>query len=218
MTLKEKVQNFAPYAEMMPGVVVIHAIRDFSAIYMSSNGLQLLGIDLQELQKIGKDYTPRFMNYDDMQPFLPKLKKLLEQNDPEQTFPFFHQVKLIGRKELAWYLSSIRIFHQDDKGRPTHTLTVAFPIDHSKKAMNKAERLLAENRFSRKNLDKYLNLGRRPREVLKLVALGKTSAEIAEQLNISVETVNSHRKKVKRILGISTSYEFTEYALAFDLI
>lgn len=218
MTLEEKIENFARYAEMMPGVVVVHEIHDFSPVYMSPSGLQLLGIDLQELVEVGKDYTSRFMNYDDMQPFLEKLKKLLEQNDPEQTFTFFHQVKLSGREEWSWYLSSIRIFHQDSTGRPTHTVTTAFAIDHIEKATIKAERLLAENRFSRKNVTKYQNLGKRPREVLKLVAVGKTSAEIAEQLNISVDTVNSHRRTVKQKLGISTAYEFTEYALAFDLI
>lgn len=218
MTVREKIKNFAPYAEMMPGVVVIHAIHDFSAVYMSSNGLQMLGIDLQELEQTGKDYTSRFLNYDDMQPFLKTLKKLLERNDPGQTFPFFHQVKLVDREDWSWYLSSIRIFHQDDKGQPTHTISVSFPIDHSEKAINKAERLLAENSFSRKNLDKYRSLGKRPREVLKLVARGKTSAEIAEELCVSVETVNSHRKTIKRRLGISTAYGFTEYALAFDLI
>lgn len=203
---------------MMPGVVVVHTIEDFSPVYMSAEGLNQLGVTHDELKQTGKDYTRHFMNFDDMQPFLKKQKKLLQENDSDQTFAFFHQVKLSGREDWSWYLSSIRIFHQDERGKPTHTITTALPIDHSKKATNKAERLLAENKFSRRNLDKYLDLGKRPREVLKLVALGKTSVEIADELNVSVDTVKSHRKTVKQKLGVSTAYEFTEYALAFDLI
>ncbi|NJY62711.1 helix-turn-helix transcriptional regulator [Salinimicrobium sp. CDJ15-81-2] len=61
-------------------------------------------------------------------------------------------------------------------------------------------------------------MGKRAKEVLRLVALGKSSSEIAEELNISTETVNTHRKNIKKKLGISTTYEFTEYARAYDLI
>jgi DNA-binding CsgD family transcriptional regulator len=50
------------------------------------------------------------------------------------------------------------------------------------------------------------------------VALGKSSCEIANELFISVETVNTHRKLIKLKLDISTTYEFTQYAYAFDLI
>jgi DNA-binding CsgD family transcriptional regulator len=47
--------------------------------------------------------------------------------------------------------------------------------------------------------------------VLRLVALGKSSCEIADELFISIETVNTHRKLIKQKLGIS-------YAHAFDVI
>ncbi|NJW52522.1 helix-turn-helix transcriptional regulator [Salinimicrobium sp. CDJ15-91] len=87
-----------------------------------------------------------------------------------------------------------------------------------KHIQNKAERLLAENKFFKENLGKFLSLGNRAKEVLRLVALGKSSGEIAHELNISTDTVNTHRKNIKKKLGISSTYEFTEYAHAYDLI
>ncbi|MFD0976898.1 response regulator transcription factor [Salinimicrobium gaetbulicola] len=221
-SLNEKIEKFASCAESMPGVVVIHElgedISDFRSIFMTSNGLQQLGISLNELMQIGPKYHERFFNNEDMEGFMVKLHKLLESRDPDETFTFFQQVKFRDRDEWVWHISSIRIFHQAPDGRPTHLVTVAFPVDQMKHIPNKAERLLAENQFFRENLQKFISLGSRAKEVLRLVALGKSSAEIAEELHITVDTVNTHRKNIKKKLEINTTYEFTEYAHAFDLI
>lgn len=222
INVEEKIRKFAPCAEAMPGAVVIHKIvqglQEFKTIFMSSKGLQQLGVSLNELSEMGSKYHERFFNNEDMAGFMIKLEKLLQNKDSKETFTFFQQVKFKDRDEWVWHIGSIRIFHQDGDGNPTHLVTVAFPVDQMKHIPNKAERLLAENVFFKKNLNKFLSLGNRAKEVLTLVALGKSSAEISKELNITVDTVNTHRKIIKRKLGISTTYEFTEYAHAFDLI
>lgn len=218
MTIEEKLKQFTPGAELMPGVVIIHRLPDFQTLYMSSKGLKQLDVSLDELREMGPEYHERFFNNEDMEDFIEKIKKLLHKNDPEETFTFFQQVRITDRKEWVWHISSTRIFHQDEQQNPTHMVTVAFPIDKMKHIPNKAERLLAENEFYKKNLDKFMALGKRAKEVLRLVALGKSSAEISDELCISVDTVNTHRKLIKQKLGISSAYEFTEYAHAYDLI
>lgn len=221
-TVEEKINKLASCAEAMPGVVIIHEICEgldgMKTVFMTSKGLEQLGTSLNELSEIGAKYHERFFNNEDMEGFLVKLEKLLENKDPKETFTFFQQVKFKDRDEWVWHIASIRIFHQDGDGSPTHLVTVAFPVDQMKHIPNKAERLLAENVFFKKNLNKFLSLGNRAKEVLRLVALGRSSAEISEELNITVDTVNTHRKIIKKKLGISTTYEFTEYAHAFDLI
>ena len=118
----------------------------------------------------------------------------------------------------VWHIASTRIFEQDEQKNPTHLVTVAFPVDQMKHIPHKAERLLSENQFFKDNLDKFLSLGEREKEVLRLVALGKSSAEIATEMSISIETVNTHRKNIKQKLTINNTYGFTEYAHAYDLI
>lgn len=216
----EKLEIFSSCAELMPGVVVVHELKekDFRTVFMSSRGLDQLGVSLQELSDMGSKYHERFFNNEDMEDFMVKLRQLLQNKDPLETFTFFQQVKFKDREEWVWHMGSIRIFHQAADGTPTHLVTVSFPVDRMKHIPNKAERLLAENEFFRENLNKFLNMGKRAKEVLRLVALGKSSAEIAEELNISIETVNTHRKNIKKKLGISSNYEFAEYARAYDLI
>jgi DNA-binding NarL/FixJ family response regulator len=62
------------------------------------------------------------------------------------------------------------------------------------------------------------NLTVRQREVLQLAAEGRTLKEIAAVLNISVKTVEFHKSRISKELGIQGTAELTRYALAHGLI
>jgi DNA-binding NarL/FixJ family response regulator len=53
----------------------------------------------------------------------------------------------------------------------------------------------------------------RERQVLKLIAEGKTSKEIAALLFISIHTVNNHRKNIKKKLQILKNADMVKYAI-----
>ena len=55
-------------------------------------------------------------------------------------------------------------------------------------------------------------------EILKDVALGLTTKEIAEKRFSSFHTVNTHRKNIFRKLGVNTVHEATKYALRAGLV
>ncbi|WP_452221138.1 response regulator [Lacinutrix salivirga] len=56
-------------------------------------------------------------------------------------------------------------------------------------------------------------LTKRQVEILELIALGKTSREIADELYIGNHTVDTHRKNMARILGLKGKGELMRYAL-----
>jgi two-component system response regulator NreC len=62
------------------------------------------------------------------------------------------------------------------------------------------------------------DLSEREVDVLRLIALGHTNAEIAEQLYLSVRTVETHRSHVQQKLRLSTRAELVGYALDRGLI
>jgi two-component system, NarL family, response regulator NreC len=62
------------------------------------------------------------------------------------------------------------------------------------------------------------NLTEREVEVLKLVALGYTNAEISEQLYLSVRTVESHRAHIQQKAGRTTRAELVAYAREHGLL
>ena len=61
-------------------------------------------------------------------------------------------------------------------------------------------------------------LSEREREVLRLLALGHTNQEIAEQLYISVRTAESHRAHIMQKLRLATRAELVRYALSHGLL
>ena len=61
-------------------------------------------------------------------------------------------------------------------------------------------------------------LSDRELDVLRLIALGHTNSEIAEQLFLSVRTVESHRANVQRKLRMTRRSELVRYALGRRLL
>jgi two-component system response regulator NreC len=62
------------------------------------------------------------------------------------------------------------------------------------------------------------DLSERETDVLRLIALGHTNAEIAEQLYISVRTVETHRAHIQQKLGVSSRAELVRSALSRGLV
>lgn len=62
------------------------------------------------------------------------------------------------------------------------------------------------------------DLSGREVEVLRLLALGHTNAEVGEQLFLSVRTVETHRAHVQQKLSLTTRAELVRYALDHGLL
>jgi two-component system, NarL family, response regulator NreC len=61
-------------------------------------------------------------------------------------------------------------------------------------------------------------LSEREVEVLRLIALGHTNGEIADQLYLSVRTVETHRAHIQQKLRLGTRSELVRYALDHGLV
>lgn len=62
------------------------------------------------------------------------------------------------------------------------------------------------------------NLTKREFEVLELITKGKSTAQIAEELHLSVHTINSHRKNILKKLNLSSPAELIVHALESGLV
>ncbi len=56
-------------------------------------------------------------------------------------------------------------------------------------------------------------LTHREAEVLERIALGRTSKQIADELNLSVYTVNNHRKHVCKKFGLHSTAQLVAFAI-----
>lgn len=56
------------------------------------------------------------------------------------------------------------------------------------------------------------------KNILKEIASGKTTKEIAAEKNLSFHTINSHRKNIFRKLGVNNVHEATKYAMRAGIV
>lgn len=68
------------------------------------------------------------------------------------------------------------------------------------------------------DVEEKINLTKTETEILKDIALGMTTKEIAEKRFSSFHTVNTHRKNIFRKLNVNNVHEATKYALRAGLV
>lgn len=78
--------------------------------------------------------------------------------------------------------------------------------------------VLIEDYRQKADVEPYDLLTAREREVLKLIAEGHTSKEIANLLVISLKTVMGHRSKIMEKLGLHNRTELIKYAVRKGLV
>jgi two-component system invasion response regulator UvrY len=78
-----------------------------------------------------------------------------------------------------------------------------------------AEKLLMQSEIN-KNLHEVLS--NREFEIFKMLALGKTTTQIADELFLALTTVSTHRHRIMEKLGLRTNSDLTRYAIANQII
>ena len=68
------------------------------------------------------------------------------------------------------------------------------------------------------DVEEKINLTKTETEILKDIALGMTTKEIAEKRFSSFHTVNTHRKNIFRKLNVNNVHEATKYAFKAGLV
>ena len=208
-----KVKEITVFADILPGAVIINDIRSGVAIWMNKKGLKELGITLDDVVNMdAAEYHSKHFNEEDAKDYVPKILELVKQNNDEESVTFFQQVRINNNEKWVWHVSSTRILMRDDEYNPVLLLTMSFQIDSKHSMTTKAAKLLEENNFLKKNLHEFAKLTPRETEVLKHIAIGKNAIECGNDLFISPQTVDTHRKNIRKKLGTSSFFELFQYA------
>ncbi len=135
----------------------------------------------------------------------------------------------------VWILTRGKIVSRDGDGNPLRIIGTNLDISHQQRIRQEGADLLqriealVRNAGVRPgqigNTDGSQNdgsanrrhLSERQRDVIKLVAAGCTSAEIAERLNIKPATVVTHRRDLMQKLDLHSVAELTRYAIEHGL-
>ncbi|WP_316735018.1 LuxR family transcriptional regulator [Pedobacter aquatilis] len=217
--MRSLIDLHSPTFEHVPGAVIIHDTQKWEVAYMNNRGLEKLKLSLEEVCNLSNsEYYLRYFNHEDAQDYVPKIISFMELNREGDSLSYYQQLKFPETDGWRWHLSSTKIFMRDVAGLPLLALTISIPIDAMHHMAAKADRLLDENNFLRTNYASFSKLSKREKTILREMALGKSSIEIANELHISPTTVDTHRRNIRDKLNTKSMFEISKYARAFDLI
>ena len=74
------------------------------------------------------------------------------------------------------------------------------------------------NHLGQRAEDLYETLTTRERQVLQMVAEGKTNRKIAKKLNLAPKTIDTHRTRLMHKLGIHGQVPLVKYAIRRGII
>ena len=77
--------------------------------------------------------------------------------------------------------------------------------------------LIEENEFLKSNISNFSKLTKREKEIMVIFSKGLRQKEVADNLFISIETLRTHWKNIKRKLGIKSLADVIKYVKAFDM-
>lgn len=97
-------------------------------------------------------------------------------------------------------------------------LKINSPIKNLGTIAPKIEKALELDAFMRKSYEKFASLSKSEKEVLQLLASGYSNQEIADRKFISVTTVQTHRRNLKKKLYVKHFRDLLRFAQAFDLV
>jgi DNA-binding NarL/FixJ family response regulator len=99
------------------------------------------------------------------------------------------------------------------KGTPAENLVKAIRRAAQGKILFNGEQLARARRWRQDTGEKWESLTERERQILMLVAKGKTDKEVAQELQIKVKTVGNHISNILRKLNIASRTEAALWAV-----
>jgi LuxR family transcriptional regulator, quorum-sensing system regulator SdiA len=211
---RQQIFSIEQLGEMVPGIVMLQNYKTHTLNYINSWGCKFLSKSLENLREMGKAYFEHYLHPEDVDANLPKLIELLEGKDSNAIVSFFLRVRQNMGDDWHWFFHTAKIFDKEEN--PGEVIIIATPIETLSSTSLRYLKLVDEREFAKQYREKFNLLTNREKEVIRWVAEGKNSKEIAELLFISVLTVEQHRKNIKKKTGIKSISELIRFVQSFD--
>jgi DNA-binding CsgD family transcriptional regulator len=210
---KDPKQAIEIVGEYLPGFLQISRVVDKSLIYINQSGAEHFHLHSEEIKAMKGEFVAKYVHSDTISTVFPRIIAFAEQGDNSAIHSEFQKISARGDGEYSYLLTSIKPLEQ---GKSLVLFSV--PVANLGGVSKKIIQVLEEDEFVRKHFQYFNRLGKREKELIRFIALGKTNKEIGEILCISELTVKTHRKNIKQKLNIKSTAELVQMAYRFDLI
>lgn len=210
------------FGELVPASVMLHdldGLQPQGCSYMNNWGLERLGTSLAEINALGEAYYGKYFDHRELGGIFQGAVSYLMRGDFDQQYTFFQRVKLHGDTDYTWFYTVCKLIQLGKDDDVENKLVVlASPVVGMGDVIARVTKALDQDAYIRQHYRKFCELTPREKEIISLLANGRSSAEIADRLFIALHTVSTHRRNIIRKIECGTFAELLRFAMAFDLV
>lgn len=215
-TLMDKGEKFVDVGKELPVSIHRNDITTLELLEYNDATLTHSGYSREEMDALGARFFLKHVH-----PYHIKVtaRKVVEaiRKKPDRVVGFVEYMHLDANEDEY---KPVLTFGKINKNKPDSTLMVSLipQMFYNNKLPRQIEKVVQMDEFKFRHLKQFQQLTQREKQILTLLAEGLNNPKIADQLFISRQTVETHRKHINRKLNIKHFRDVMSYALAFDLI
>ncbi len=220
-SFRQEEMSIRDFGSLLPASVMIQELTNnlpSGVSYMNNWGCERLGTDAETINGMGIDYYQKFFVAEEVRQNMMGIAHYLRQNDPGKQYNFFQRVRLTHDGDYHWFYTVCRLAAFEKQAENQKLIILSSPVEGIDDMISKVSKVLDEHTFIKNNYRIFAELTKREKEIITLIAQGHSSRDIAQQLFVSVHTINTHRKNIIRKTNCTTFAALMKFALAFDLV
>ncbi|WP_374163185.1 response regulator transcription factor [Arcticibacter sp. MXS-1] len=216
--LSKNLLRIEDVGDCLPGSVMVQDLSIMVNTYMNKYGCDFLRRSSEDLSQMGSDYFTEFFPSDEIRILKRELIQFVKEDDSTKMHSFYQRVRPDSHHDYTWYFTTSRLYPTAISDNPYKMIHIAVQANMLSYAGRKLDKLVEDDLFIRKNLRRFSLLSAREKEIICEIVEGRSSAEIAEKLFISIHTVNAHRKNIIHKLEVNSLSQLIRFAVCFALI
>jgi LuxR family transcriptional regulator, quorum-sensing system regulator SdiA len=209
----EELQFYKSILNNMAAVINVNQIESMTDpngsfnIWANDHMYKYSGYTREEISALGFQFFVETMHPDDLQLIAQALIKFATTSSP------IHggMVRLKRKNgDYQWFIGNMAVMEMKD-GHPWRVIVTVQNLEDMRDTRSQLIQLIKEN-LQLKHQLRFQMLSKREKEIVKLIALGKTDKEIAENLFISPATVKTHRHNIIAKLQVKNKAAIAQFA------
>lgn len=188
--------------------IFIHDMEKQRHIWTNNNYYGIIGYTDEEIKTFSPEWMKKNYHPEDIHLIKERYDYILQNKG--NTYSGVYRVKH-KKGQWVWVYQNVTVYKRDEKGNPQQVLGISIDFSDNFKTTKQFKTLYQEN-LQLKNELKISKLTKREKEVLKLIAQGRTSQEIAKTFHISKSTADNHRKHMLKKLKLHNIADLTRFA------
>jgi DNA-binding CsgD family transcriptional regulator len=208
----QKKYSLEEISDIIPGILHVNSLQDFAILFLNKYGEKRFGLSQDEIIAKGSKFIEEIFEPGTIDYFSKPLIQMIQEDDRSRVISFFQKVKPYGSSKFEWLLTTSKFLSDGNE-----SISISQGLSEMHGPISAISKVLDDNLYIRKNMQRFGSLTKREKQILKLVALGYSTNQVAKELFLSPQTVKTHRKNISKKLNLERTIDWEYFANAFDL-